>query len=351
MMQCQKTKPGPVTFLLGAEASAQVLPTQAGVEDRLKWWIGNIRSELAFLRFSVRLRMQCDFKRLRRVIKKHSSVDHYIAQSKPTGKVRRRILRAYALFWLLEQRKNGFDPRYREFVRKCVEPGNDPQEGCLVWRRQWNILNWNYDIQFEMAVLAAFSNSFSDKCLPAFRSAIDAIARDLCIQPWVSLQAQGCCRIFKLNGTAGINERSRDSKGAAIFGTGQDRLNLILDRDQSSLKERLDNYPGEPVWQELLEFATEWWRDPEKQEAKIGTIAPLLESTTTLVVIGYSFFEDNELVDAALLCRMRNLEKIYLQVPGSQVNDIESRLRTLLAGRSIPVEWKEAIGQPFFTPN
>lgn len=248
-LSCTPEPPGPVTFLFGAGASIGALPPQAQIAGRVKERIRSLEGdEFGSVAMDVRTEIKVDLSALVGVLEAYGSVDHFVyKQLQINGKALsdhlKRVKRAYALFWILEQREKKFDPRYMDFLKKTTELYQCKEKESVKWKPDYNALSWNYDLQIELAALDLFPNL--------------------------------------------------------------------------SLVDRL--------------------RD-------------IASATEQLVVIGYSFFPDNNSIDGWMLSRMEKLKTIYIQNVGSSFHEIRDRIRSLRSLKGIEVIWKDAIGQPFFIP-
>lgn len=340
-LSCTPEPPGSVTFLFGAGASIGALPPQAQIAGRVKERIRSLEGdEFGSVAMDVRTEIKVDLSALVGVLEAYGSVDHFVyEQLQINGKALsdhlKRVKRAYALFWILEQREKKFDPRYMDFLKKTTELYQCKEKESVKWKPDYNALSWNYDLQIELAALDLYPTISTE---PLYNQ-IDSVACGLGIQPWTHLIAEPC-RFFKLNGTAGLRDRSE--------GRANDFLHL-LSKDQN-LAEGLNPYPRDPEWEELLDFAVDWPREPGRRGEKEKQIEPIASATEELVVIGYSFFPDNKSIDGWMLSRMEKLKTIYIQNVGSSFHEIRDRIGSLRSLKGIEVIWKDAIGQPFFIP-
>ena len=66
-----------------------------------------------------------------------------------------------------------------------------------------------------------------------------------------------------------------------------------------------------------------------RSDILFGEIDHILLNTTILIIIGYSFPFFNRDIDRGILNRMKNLNKIYVQVPEKDHNAIKERLESL----------------------
>lgn len=341
-LSCTPESPGPVTFLFGAGASIGALPPQAQIAGRVKERIRSLDDdEFRLVAAGVRAELKADLSVLIGVLEAYGSVDHFVQEvlqiDRPGLRDHlKRVKRAYALFWILEQREKKFDPRYMDFLKKTTELYQCKEKESVKWKPDYNALSWNYDLQIELATLDLFPNL---SLVNSSRYPIDSVACGLGIQPWTHLKSDPC-RFFKLNGTAGLRRRPE--------GRANDFLHL-LSKDQN-LAQGMNDYPGGPEWKELLDFAVDWQREPERRGEKERQIEPIASATEQLVVIGYSFFPDNKSIDGWMLSRMEKLKTIYIQNVGSSFHEIRDRIGLLRSLEGIEVIWKDAIGQPFFIP-
>lgn len=324
-----------ITYLLGAGASAKSLPIVKNYSKRFE----NIINLLNSLKNNTNDQKKkneideiCkDFKWLIENIKS-ISVDSFAYElyKKNNSDELEKLKKLLVFFFNIEQSRNPVDKRYLSFIEK-IWPGKR-SDLPNNWIR---ILNWNYDFQIEMALadLANYSNSFCStdlqrQCLPSTLPLYEDS-----IQPnYYEKFAADQFSIFHLNGVCYCHKYDDRKAHITQAGTVPLPLTFIFDpfeKNRKPIEETLEtqifnynillNRKGHST---ALEFAweiSENNRPPDNIRNKVFDKA--LEATTeseTLVVIGYSFPNDNFKFDKQLISAMKNIKKVFFQDPNSK---------------------------------
>lgn len=327
-----------ITFLLGAGASAQSLPVQSQLPDRIRWLRDSLLVQFPPGRYlSKRPFFLEQLDRLIDILEQYGSFDHYAKKSKDADSLKKYKF-IYSTAWLLLQILAGqADSRYSKFIKRiCLSAALG---GLPVIRPNVCILSWNYDIQIER-MYTELNGLKSD--------AIDLAAENLRIKPWARVdnsvinKVEYVGQFFKLNGTAGqwidrshlINPDPRHSEKAIT----NDHFHFFDDSSRSEVAKFLyDDFEGylgvrlhgserpRTSSESSLTFAWE-----ESQTAVRKEAVTAIADTEVLVVIGYSLFKDNHEIDKSWLKQMKNINEIHIQC-GSQNDQVKKRLKRLLS--------------------
>ncbi len=150
-----------ITYLFGAGASAQALPTVKQMPERIKAvrnfieknYIFNddeictLKLGLTFTKIEARDYLLAGFDRLYDLSHNHSTVDTYAKklQLNGDGADIYELVFFLALYFNIEQKIKGTDPRYDAFLVSLLS--NDPHS----FPENLKFLSWNYDLQMEAA--------------------------------------------------------------------------------------------------------------------------------------------------------------------------------------------------------
>jgi len=322
-----------ITFLFGAGASANVLPTVNRMTEALENFSNLIESEfeasddilvssLGIKKNKAKKQVLADFEWLKQSSLNHSSIDTFAKKLYLTGNTRdlHTLKSALDLFFTVQQLLNGIDFRYDLFYSTILQRG---EHNTIDLPNNVNCLTWNYDIQLELAATGFFNIQSPNE-----------IERVLNIVPFVDNRGPYSDKfaIVKLNGTASGrirgNKFDRLKLDLSLFGaklSSDDRKEIIDSciREYVRSKEFDNNIPS-------LMFA--WENDPlsitTREFAK-----SMVRTTEILVVIGYSFPNFNREIDKILLTSMPNLNKIIIQSADQKSIDIISqRIKSLSPG-------------------
>lgn len=304
-----------ITYLLGAGASAEALPPVVKIPERIEEVISLIKEKKFViipenLNYSPELYFPGekdlieDLNWLKNKSSLHSSVDTFakklFLQDEKEELKRLKII--LSVFLTVCELSNPLDKRYDSFIASlCEESLNLPQN--------IRIVSWNYDIQFERS----YSNYAKQNDLLNVLDSLNVHSRGL-----KTNYNPNQFGIFKLNGSSLIRnlEYPRQIKGFTD--------SLIDYLDGPSFKSVIYNY------QKLKEGMAEpgicfaW----EKDNVLNTSAFKDLESTQTLIVIGYSFPFFNRVIDRQLIASMQNLERVYYQTKEDK-NEAEERLNII----------------------
>ena len=201
-------------------------------------------------------------------------------------------------FYVLEQSRRPADPRYGDFFAYIVDRD---MLGNLAMPTDVRVITWNYDGQFEKS-FADFFEYFDQR---------REVGSLLQVTPATGTSTDYYSDIFsiyRINGAAGIRERSNQLLTHYFDAFVQDRQNM-----SAALRLTLHFYQNVTSGADkpYLQFA---WEDDTRRATVldyIGGFSPV----DTVVVIGYSFPIFNRRLDRAVFEALRPKE-IFLQVAG-----------------------------------
>jgi len=322
-----------ITFLFGAGASANALPTVAQIPIELEKFTDLIKSDfdaseeilvssLGIKRDKAKKKVLADFEWLKQASLNHASIDTFAKKLYLTGNESelKTLKSALDLFFTVRQLLNGIDYRYDLFYSTILRRDENSN---IALPTNVNCLTWNYDIQLELAA-TGFFNIQSPR----------EIERVLNIVPFVDNREpyNESFAIVKLNGTASGrirgNKFDRLDLDLSLFGAklSADDRKEILDkciREYIRSKEFDNNIPS-------LMFA---WEDDSLSSATREFAKAMVRTTDILVIIGYSFPNFNREIDKILLASMQNLSKIIIQSADQKgVDTISQRIKALSPG-------------------
>ena len=187
---------------------------------------------------------------------------------------------------------NTLDKRYSGFLGKILNDENK-------FKRDLNILSWNYDAQFEIAMERL---SIPYKHLDGY---VDIFPYPMLINFDEFRQSARTHDILKLNGTAGMfNNRGEI---ISVYESQHETFDEIIHIIMNIHKEagtRLDRYNP------FLNFA---WEKNKASEYVLSRAKRMVKETEILVVVGYSFPDFNRETDREIFADT-NIKKVYLQV-------------------------------------
>ncbi|MBL7740649.1 MAG: hypothetical protein JNK14_15635 [Chitinophagaceae bacterium] len=328
-----------VTYLLGAGASANCLPTYINFFDRFERFknlfqdtnphfkdLNEIQKRDAqnILEVSNRILEESQFHNTPDTIAKkyfHNNSDSSLLTD---------LKEALIIFFLHQQilkqkhdensketpeSRQSIDKRYDAFIASLLEP----KRGNLKLYNNFKILTWNYDLQFEIAY-----SRYRKQNIPYCQTLI---------QSYPTIVSDGVNKfdidkfgIVHLNGIAygrgNIATGSLDLVGD-FFSDGSYVLKYLTDVYHSI---RTVGIPGEIGGSKLLSFAWEKQNDDGSitDNDIIKKAIDIAKQTEILVIIGYSFPIFNTPIDKMLLKEMAQIKKVYIQSPSGQ--DIRNSL-------------------------
>ncbi len=341
-----------ITYLLGAGASAESLPTVEKIPERITHLL-HILSDPKY-RFSnneifsipnsseriskqkVKENFVKDLLNWNGAIKEHSSIDTLAKKLYVTKRQKEynSLKIVFSFFLVCEQMISKIDRRYDSFLA-AISKSNNTGNGDLL-PEQMRIISWNYDFQFEKA-FSAYS----------LDNRIDANQSLLNVHPsgGSNFSATNKFGLYKLNGTTGIHENSGTissfiSEVDENFGVTF--LTKIL-KSYHSITKDIDKNPTS------LYFA---WEDHSISQRVIANAMEATKDTQVLVVIGYSFPFFNREVDRKIIRNMnQTLRKVYFQAPDQEAENYKIRFGSILFHRpGLHLESIKEVKQFFLPP-
>jgi len=197
------------------------------------------------------------------------------------------------------------DRRYKDFINTEQKAG-DKFPGNI------NIISWNYDMQFELALsqVTGFSVDFCQQNMQVFPTPDT--------QRGINLNSSA---IIKLNGTAGIYFPDNSSQRIDIFPKGSKFqyeswfLESLIEVFYTNQGRIFNGYP-------LFKF---YFEDQNQLHLKAAEYAnEIIKKTETLIVIGYSFHPCNREIDKKVFDGAMNIKNVIVQVPDNDSYDIIS---------------------------
>ncbi|PCH92389.1 MAG: hypothetical protein COB85_08230 [Bacteroidetes bacterium] len=293
-----------VTYIIGAGASATALPLASNLPRRLINLSGYLkdnepeisnevfnREVIANLRWLGEEALKPEFQEVDTYAKDlylHRKYDELA-----------RVKQTLSTFFTIEQfilEKS--DPRYKNLLIRLMDNSH-------VFPENVKILNWNYDFQFEIAAEHFRQEKFSygggasqhSPPLIPYYPGLGYNDRNM----------QGDISMVHLNGLAGFYYYEQTGHILNYFLNGT--LKTIDD-----LYERIQQDSNHK--HHLLIFG--WERHTQAGELlkhRLSIATKMIEETDILVIIGYSFPEDNIETDTELFKVLNNVKRIYFQNP------------------------------------
>jgi len=338
-----------ITYLLGAGASANVLPVVNNLRDRLSdlvQYLSNFSDKKlnpdAYLIKGFDKKYQqvydsliTELKWLNDESEYHQTIDTLAKKFYNTdASSLLRLKRALISFFILEQLLNSnsgklrFDKRYDSFIASILEN----EKGAVELNGNVKIVTWNYDVQFELAfknyMIGSKSYFFNIQTnlqvTPSRRSISDInYIKELDINKF---------SIVKLNGQAFFDRVETDPHKdyRTIFDEVQESDKKNLDRFFSFYEELFDANWEKRDCLKLFNFAWEkgYFSNDEEVSLLEDYLIKIAKETEVLVVIGYSFPFFNRNVDRLLINNMCNLRKIYIQNTESEIDKLKSLMQS-----------------------
>lgn len=323
-----------VTYLFGAGASCNKLPMVSNMPQRMSDLIGELDERIYknFIAKSQNIRLiqikesvkkfKNNLSNLKDAAQLHSSIDTYFKKLWLTNNMTTyyHYKNTYIHYLLLEEMFSGLsDIRYDTFISALLEK----KEEKIKLIKPINFMTWNYDMQFEKAMLQY--SSYNEQ------------------------ELEKLFNIKKLNG----------SLIEGPFFDFNKKLHTPAVKKDILFEEVFNNYhsfeftDSKPNFDSNLQFS---WERSSSDYMNI----PFLPFTEILVVIGYSFPFFNRNVDQLLFGKsgMSGLKKVYIQVPEKDVESVAMRFRSIRPNfthdkmnfNQQPIEFITSVDQFFLPP-
>lgn len=301
-----------VTYLLGAGASANCLPTYANFMNRFSRFVREVRN---FIKGNFSKKYNPLVEALENTLKEftfHSTPDTIAKKYFHQNEVEKlsELKRIVTLFFLYEQTsdilinemsseiiKYQSDKRYDSFLASILKP----EKGLRIYE-QFQVLTWNYDLQMEIA----FKN-YSQKNLLEVQENLQSL-------PLVNgNDVEGLTRnkfsLLHLNGIAYPKEKVNDEIIGYIYNNTAYPFEILLNHyDYMSSTESNDSRTN-------ISFAWENYQYGKvvNKQCPIEYAKMVAENTDILVIIGYSFPIFNREIDKSICHLFKRLSKVYVQ--------------------------------------
>lgn len=310
-----------VTYLIGAGASAQAIPTVRDFNTRFILFIDLLKDSDPTINDKVREFYQA----VKEDVPTHYSVDTYarklLFQNDEKYIAFKTLLSFYFLFEQMKESENLLklipvtdkeailkqisikkDPRYDAFFAALIKKETERLPVNL------SIISWNYDLQFEL--------SFAEFLGIPIELAFRRLATYPCPSSEVSSYVEKAS-FLKLNGIAGIyydhkSKGGRDSSYKLWIDPKENKFdNTAISYCNTEINLNLSI--SQKVHESLLTFA--WDKGNEVDQAR-KRAKKIIEETNSLIIIGYSFPNYNRTTDKEIFSSITpaKLKNIYLQV-------------------------------------
>lgn len=306
-----------VTYLLGAGASYHAIPIMANFKEKFKkflylyWNHQSHPYQSLIFEFLTRTIKELD---QAHTIDKHASILH--RKNKYEYEAFKILICYYLLYIQLNKDSNEniisedvkelgiYDTRYQELINRITT--DDKIQSNV------NIISWNYDFQLELNTSKLFDLSFEE------------VNKNLKIFPNSNIRYRVNeidAKVVKMNGTAMFYDRHTNSYNNFIEPdstfTKNDLLKSMDEIGKLLVQEKSNKDPMICYWFEA------------NNEARLARkrAKSIIEQTNTLIIIGYSFPQDNREIDVDLFAKTENLGNIKYNIPEKDYNKY---LRNLL---------------------
>jgi hypothetical protein len=284
-----------ITYYLGAGASHQAIPCYAkGFRDSFIDFIKSFNDQEFLdetIDYSYHKNIQPIFSQIVRDLKRYPTPDVYAYGLYLSG--RKDLLKPLkmALIYYLLKIQNKVDPRYQ----KLIIPAHARSAGSNKPLPNLNIISWNYDIQFELAYadLANISLEETFQRLQVYPK----IFRNQ--YPYDAVG--NAFNLVHLNGLAYCTSKNLDLFNMEI----EDEANILR-----SLMVARSNLEGVVGGTEYLKFGFEL--DIENNPS-IKICNEIARKTRNLIIVGYSFPDENHFIDKTIFENFKQLESIVIQ--------------------------------------
>lgn len=336
-----------ITYLFGAGASKHALPIVNEIPDRLIKLIQLLNSKELKLDDEITFKdlkgapNKTDFEYQNELIetlqwmhdesKNHASIDTFAKKLFIKGEKNKlkHLKIAMSIFFIFEQVLNKPDYRYDSFYSAILN-------NLSSFPKNINIMSWNYDYQFELA-LAAYTNNFElyhNQSILRVQSKYGD-----------NSETEGF-GILKLNGTTGMNDLSRPFQSYQYI----DNLHVKVDKEFFKLITR--NFVAAKYLNNIkptLSFAWEEEHTSFNRPTIVESAIQRSSDSVALVIIGYSFPFFNREIDRKIIGNMKNLKRVYVQsLEAETIIERFKAIRDDLSG--IEIVPKYDLGQ-FVLPN
>lgn len=314
-----------VTYLIGAGASygergpkgVSFVKRGIPIVNEMEWGIEYVITNLIARPQTKSIKVLVDnMRELQQHCVEYPTIDTYAKMLYTTKRniEYERLKKQLSIYFLLVQHPSRRDIRYDGFIASLMDETNGKLPNI-------NVLSWNYDAQFEMAIADYVPHRYNLLSITTF---LNERNKSFAMNPFFN---DDRFTLIKLNGTAFFEQ----TKAGGILQEGNYRGDYWDDIPEDSKLEIfadfLTTHPDDikGSYECRLSYAWEHYLDTE--DAFYEDIQNKLIQTHTLVVIGYSFPYVNRLVDKRLFKFMPQLQTIYIQ--DGNFLEIEERLKAI----------------------
>lgn len=291
-----------ITYILGAGASAETLPTVAQLPNRLEQFIDDLevkymlvsgvkrRNDPEAIRYDDFIKA---LKWLCKVAKSSETIDTYARKlyiSKEYSELQK-LKSAINAYFSIAQGISTVDKRYEGFISRILIQNDN---GEYVFPETVRILNWNYDNQFEKAYFGFCKNK-------------EKVIKDITFNDK---------HFYHLNGYCGTTTPGHIGQSfyAIINGSIKDVIKggIALYHEGMNSSNSID-----------IRYA---WEEETKVYFRNSISNMELQKTDTLVVIDYSFPQINKNIDKDIFQELNKLNNVVIQVPKEAYQDIANKI-------------------------
>ncbi len=323
------------TYLLGAGASASIIPTVKDFPLKLAQFaiefqniikeidLNNLKSRFSYINEDVNdelNQLRRDFQWLEKESRAHASVDTFAKKLYLTNshKLYKKVKALLDIFFTIIQLVEGVDKRYDAFYATLLKKG---ERGEVKLPENISILCWNYDFQLELS----FNTFYNRDDIHDLENYLNIIPRNDFNQ-----RSANNFSVVKLNGVA---------SGYVYENDKFNRLLLLPKKISANVREEkkqlLIEMIGRYLWYTKYSHDNasssifySWENDQIQSEIR-ETAKEITKNTKILIIIGYSFPTFNRMMDKEIILNMPELEKVYLQIPEHNIKSVAQRFRAI----------------------
>lgn len=300
-----------VTYYLGAGASANALPTYKSFKVRFiefaQLFSDNYEFPTTEQEDHYREKILGSCNELIRAFDDHHTPDLYAKKLFHQGGKKLSELKSLLILFFIHQQiprvprkveRDEVDKRYDNLISNMLKP--IPKE--VKFKGNYNIITWNYDLQFELALSKYYEKEVYET------------SRYIRMEPDITKgrRFEDCDKfsIVHLNGVAYCeadyiqNPFEPFESNYQLF---QRLIGLFKKLDQGRISDMYYSQFLGFAWENLFDNTKFFDNSKYKEAEKIAA------RTEVLVIIGYSFPEFNDEIDRQIFERMGTLKKVYIQ--------------------------------------
>jgi hypothetical protein len=321
-----------ITYILGAGASADSLPQAKDLPIKMLQFFEPFFTKEASLIVS---RFWVDLNHLIKHCGK-GSIDLYARKLHLAG--RKDILKSLKIilseYFTLFQMLNDHDSRY-DYLLSSLIKGAGGQD--IIIPPNINIINWNYDLQFELAAakilqlsqISMLERYFNMLPRPEYKEKVDKMT------------------FIKLNGSAAFAKNKNlcwiiDSQYPGLSVEEETNTEFFL-RLCKRYEHNLSNHDYTPS----IRFA---WEDMIFASELIEAAKYHIRQSSIIVIIGYSFPTFNRIVDRSILSEIREATLKYIYIQNPSWEDVKTRITSLVPDLNINKIRHSATKDEFYIP-